>query len=121
MESRQKSLLQLKERVKKGNSILVFPEGTRNRSKDILLKPFYAGAFRIAVDLQIPIVPVTFLGTRDVFPDDKLPIHPATITCVFGKPISTEGLQSEDIKRLKEQSFSTIEGELLKMKTHSTK
>lgn len=113
MESRQKSLLQLKERVKRGNSILVFPEGTRNRSDEIPLNPFYAGAFRIAVDLQIPIVPVTFLGTRDVFPNGSLPLHPAKITCVFGKPIETLGLQSKDVNRLKDESFEVIEKTLL--------
>lgn len=112
MSSRQKSLLELKERVKRGDSILVFPEGTRNRSTDIPLKSFYSGAFRIAIDLQIPIVPVTFLGTRDVFPQDKLPIHPATIICVFGEPIETEGMSSKDIDTLKQQSFEAIEGVL---------
>ncbi|MEZ4888324.1 MAG: lysophospholipid acyltransferase family protein [Chitinophagales bacterium] len=113
MESRQRSLLQLKERVKRGNSILVFPEGTRNRSNEILLNPFYAGAFRIAIDLQIPVVPITFLGTRDVFPNNHFLIHPATITCVFGKPIETKGLQSKDTERLKKESFEVIEGVLL--------
>ena len=112
--SRQKSLLELKERVKRGNSILVFPEGTRNRSHDIPLTPFYAGAFRIAIDLQIPVVPITFLGTRDVFPNNQPLIHPATITCVFGKPIETKGLESKDVNRLKEESFGVIEGVLLK-------
>ncbi|MGB1240955.1 MAG: lysophospholipid acyltransferase family protein [Chitinophagales bacterium] len=113
MESRQKSLLALRERVKRGNSILIFPEGTRNRSKDIPLTPFHSGAFRVAIDLQIPVVPITFLGTRDVFPGNKLPIHPATITCVFGKPIETKGLESRDLKGLKAESFKVIEETLL--------
>lgn len=112
-ESRRKSLMQLKERVRRGNSILVFPEGSRNKSKETPLKPFYAGAFRIAIDLQIPVVPITFLGTRDVFPNDKLPIHPAMITCIFGTPIETKGMTSKDIHQLKQTTFNIIEKNLL--------
>jgi 1-acyl-sn-glycerol-3-phosphate acyltransferase len=60
-ESRRKSIDHLKDVLKKGISILIFPEGTQNRSKD-LLAPFYDGAFRIAVETQQPIKPIPIAG-----------------------------------------------------------
>jgi 1-acyl-sn-glycerol-3-phosphate acyltransferase len=55
-QSRKRSLDKLKAALLEGISILIFVEGTQNRSKD-LLQPFHDGAFRIAVDTQQPLLP----------------------------------------------------------------
>ncbi len=55
-----------KERIVDGTSVIFFPEGTRSR--DGQLKKFKKGAFRMAVDLGLPILPLTVTGTRDVLP-----------------------------------------------------
>lgn len=53
-----------KRRITGGTSIIFFPEGTRSRSGE--LQPFKKGAFRMARDMELPVLPVTLSGTRDI-------------------------------------------------------
>ncbi|MDZ7649039.1 MAG: lysophospholipid acyltransferase family protein [Cytophagales bacterium] len=66
-ESRKKSLDYLKEILTMGINILIFPEGTQNRSKEIL-QPFKDGAFRIAADTQKALLPLVVLGAGKLMP-----------------------------------------------------
>ena len=65
------SLHQARARLANGASVLFFPEGTRSR--DGQLKPFKKGAFKMAQELQLPVLPVTLTGTYEILP----PRHPA--------------------------------------------
>ncbi len=88
-------------RLKSGTGILFFAEGTRSRSGKLLA--FKKGAFRVAIDQQLPILPMTVVGTRDVLPADSLRIRPGRVRLVIHPPISTEGTTLSDLRRLSDQ------------------
>jgi 1-acyl-sn-glycerol-3-phosphate acyltransferase len=79
--------------LREGNSFLIFPEGTRSRTGQLL--PFKKGGFVMAISGQAPIVPVAITGTRDAMRKGSLIIRPVRITVTFGAPIATAGLTLE--------------------------
>lgn len=106
-QSRKQSIEKLREILTGGISILVFAEGTQNRTKEIL-QPFKDGAFRIAIDTQLPIVPLVVIGAGRLMPPGKIDIKPGNIKVVTGEPISVEGLTPDDIQTLKQKTFDTM-------------
>ncbi|MBL7834110.1 MAG: 1-acyl-sn-glycerol-3-phosphate acyltransferase [Cyclobacteriaceae bacterium] len=106
-QSRKQSIEKLREILTGGISILVFAEGTQNRTKEIL-QPFKDGAFRIAIDTQLPIVPLVVIGAGRLMPPGKIDIKPGNIKVVAGEPISVEGLTPDDIQTLKQKTFDTM-------------
>ncbi len=111
-ESRKKSIGALIEEMKKGVSLMIFPEGTRNKT-DKPLQPFHSGAFRIAVEVQKPIVPVVFCNAGLLMPIGNSLYKPGTVKCIFLDPIPTEGLTEADIDRIKDESFQRMEKAVL--------
>ncbi|MEQ8926218.1 MAG: lysophospholipid acyltransferase family protein [Fulvivirga sp.] len=111
-ESRKASLQKLKDIIKKGVSILIFPEGTQNRTKE-LLQPFYSGAFRTAIESGTPIMPMVVIGAGKLMPPGTLNIKPGKIKVVFGEAISVEGYTMNDVNQLKDHTFKVME-DLLK-------
>lgn len=105
----------LKEILKMGISILIFPEGTQNRSKEIL-QPFYDGAFRIAIETGQPILPVVVINAGKLMPPSRFHIEPGTISITVGKEIETSNLSMEDTKMLKEKVFDTMTEMILNQK-----
>ena len=93
--------------LKQGISILIFAEGTQNRSKEIL-QPFHDGAFRIAVDAQQPILPMVVIGAGRLMPPGTINLRPGKIKIVVGKEIPTAGLSTKDIPELKLKTFSAM-------------
>jgi 1-acyl-sn-glycerol-3-phosphate acyltransferase len=77
-----------------GASFLIAPEGTRSRTGDLL--PFKKGGFHIAIDSQVPILPVTVVGAFELMPPGSYAIRPGVIEIYFDDPIETRGLQSRD-------------------------
>lgn len=108
-QSRKQSIEKLRDILKGGISILVFAEGTQNRTTEIL-QPFKDGAFRIAIDTQLPIIPLVVIGAGPLMPPGKMDIKPGNIKVVAGKPISVEGLTTDDVQTLKQQTFDTMLG-----------
>lgn len=106
-ESRRKSMDHLKEVLKQGISILIFPEGTQNRSKD-LLAPFYDGAFRIAVETQQPIMPMVIHNAGKLMPPTEFVIRPGTIHIEVLPEIPTTGLTTQDVPALKEKVMALM-------------
>lgn len=106
---RRRSVEEIKKRSELGLSVVLFPEGTFPKQPDTPLLPFHSGAFRIAIELQMPIVPMILIGARNLFTNNKLPIRPCTITCLYTPPIETAGLGESDISALKEQVYRRIE------------
>jgi 1-acyl-sn-glycerol-3-phosphate acyltransferase len=72
-------------RLKKKESLLVYPEGHHERHKGI--KPFHTGAVRFAIETKVPIIPIGIIGTDNIITPDKNIFHPGTIHLKFGRPI----------------------------------
>jgi len=92
------------EALREGHSFLIFPEGTRSRTGELL--PFKKGGFIMAVKGQAPIVPVAIVGARDAMKKGSLIIRPVRVTVSFGAPVPTTGLTLED----REPLISTVRG-----------
>lgn len=108
-ESRSRSVEELKQDLANGQSILIFPEGTMNRS-DQALSDFYDGAFRLAIETQTTIAPMVLINARNLFPRaDPLAAKPGIITCIFDNPIDVSGLVPEDLGTLKAKVYRSME------------
>jgi len=79
------SLKKAQEVLASGVNMSVFPEGTRSQTGELL--PFKKGPFYMALDAGVPIVPMTILGTRAIWPKGSMAIKPGTATVVFHPPI----------------------------------
>jgi 1-acyl-sn-glycerol-3-phosphate acyltransferase len=84
--------------LREGNSFMIFPEGTRSRTGELL--PFKKGGFIMAIKGQAPIVPVAITGTRSAMRKGSPIIHPVDVRVRFGEPVETAGLTLDDRDRL---------------------
>jgi 1-acyl-sn-glycerol-3-phosphate acyltransferase len=80
--------------LRDGNSFLIFPEGTRSRTGQLL--PFKKGGFVMALKAQAPIVPVAIRGARNAMRKGSPWIHPVHVEVIFGEPIQTTGITLDD-------------------------
>jgi 1-acyl-sn-glycerol-3-phosphate acyltransferase len=95
------------ESLRVGNSFLIFPEGTRSRSGQLL--PFKKGGFIMAIKAQVPIVPVAVQGGRASMRKGSVVVRPVVVTVRIGKPIATAGLTVEDRDRLIQRVRTEVE------------
>jgi 1-acyl-sn-glycerol-3-phosphate acyltransferase len=114
-ESRKKSIDKLKSILREGISILIFAEGTQNRTKEIL-QPFHDGAFRIAVDTQQPLLPISVVGAGKLMPPGTIRLLPGKIRIYVGKEISTEGLTPANVSELKQKTFDVMKAMIVESK-----
>ncbi len=96
------SLRRAVKRVKRGRSVLLFPEGTR--SADGELKGFKSGAFIMAIEAGLPILPVVIRGTYEAGPRQAIRVYPHPVELIIGPPISTEGLNPKERYELREKT-----------------
>lgn len=97
-----------------GVSVCIFPEGTIPLSAP-RMKSFKDGAFRLAVEKQVPIVPITFVDNWRLFGDPEVLLsrgRPGLARIVVHPPIHTTGLKPEDIDNLRRRVFDAIEAPL---------
>jgi 1-acyl-sn-glycerol-3-phosphate acyltransferase len=87
--------------LRRGKSYIVYPEGTR--SPDGRLLPFKKGAFMMAIDAGVPIVPVTISGATEIMPKGEIKVYPSVVHITLHDPISTEGYSKENVDKLMEQ------------------
>lgn len=107
----QKSLEAAKDRLLQGNnSIFLFPEGTRSSNGKI--GRFKRGAFTIARDLHLPIIPVTISGAYNVLPKGGWHITPGSITMTIHNPIDTTNLTDDNLNEMIEQVKNTVESKI---------
>lgn len=107
-EARQRSVQRLKSVLRKGISVLVFPEGTFNETGEPLA-PFFDGAFRIAIETGTPLRPVLFLDTYDRMPFHKaLSLNPGRSRALFLDEIPVDGLTADDVPALREQAHAIM-------------
>ena len=84
--------------IREGHSFLIFPEGTRSQTEELL--PFKKGGFIMAIKAQAPIVPVAIRGGREAMRRGSRIVRPVTVNIRVGEPIETAGMTLEDRDRL---------------------
>ena len=76
--------------IRAGHSFLIFPEGTRSKTDELL--PFKKGGFIMAIKAQAPIVPIAVQGARDAMRRGSRIVRPVTVSIRVGEPVETAGL-----------------------------
>src|SRR5207237_10098521 len=94
------------QRIRKGNTVVVFPE--EGRSRERAMRPFQRGGFLLALRSGLPILPVAIQGTYDVFKAGATRVTPGPVTIHVGTPIPTEGLTVREKDRLLNESREQI-------------
>jgi 1-acyl-sn-glycerol-3-phosphate acyltransferase len=93
-----KSMNNALDRIKRGVSVVVFPEGTR--SEDGKIREFKKGGFVLAIKGGIPIVPVSISGSRFILPKNTLRIKPGEIKIIINDPIQTDQFGYQEREKL---------------------
>ena len=115
LKSRSNTMLASLDAIQQGKSLIIYPEGGMASKNPPHMAPFKNGAFRAAIEKQIPIVPVTIPYNWIILADQKQMILKAGIVkVIFHEPIETAGMKSADINQLKQTVFSIIDTELKK-------
>ncbi len=107
--NRQQAIESLNNSVRslhQGESVILFPEGTRSR--DGKVGDFRKGAFRLALQTGMPILPISVAGTDRVQPPDTLQLDPGPVSLKVHEPVEVEGMQEDDIPELMKTCRETI-------------
>ena len=96
------------DKLRNGATLIAFPEGTR--SKDGTVGAFKGGAFQVAIEAGVPVVPVAITGAGDVLPPSGFRVRPGTIRVRFGAPIATTALQAQDRNALASGAREAVVG-----------
>jgi len=110
-----KSLERAKRELHNKWSISIFPEGIIPDNAPELSR-FKNGAFKMAIEAQVPILPVTFLNNVNLFKTEPIltaNAHPGISKVIVHKPISTKGLTQKDLVSLRNKTFEVINKSLL--------
>lgn len=94
------------EALRSGVSFMIFPEGTRSRTGELL--PFKKGGFIMAIKAQAPVVPTAIVGARAAMHKGSFVIQPVTVKVKFSAPVETTGLTLDDRDQLTTMVRSTI-------------
>lgn len=101
-QTRKETNEHMQQHLHDGHSILIYPEGTRNKT-DLLLTDFYDGAFKLAIETQKPLLIATICGSQKIStPTAPFRASPAWVHTIWEQPISTVGMTLEDVPRLRE-------------------
>jgi 1-acyl-sn-glycerol-3-phosphate acyltransferase len=114
LKSRFNTLKQSLQAVDEGKSLVIFPEGGIITEKEPVMGRFKDGAFRVAIEKQIPVVPVTIPYNWIILPPNEFLLRWHPLEIIFHEPVPTTGLTLNDVDALKRQVFDTIEQELNK-------
>ena len=97
-ESRRRSYDDMKKTLAKGLHMVIYPEGTRNKTTDPL-KSFYDGAFNLAVDTKKEVIPTLIFNTKKILPAGKpFYLSPHRIEMHFLPPVSVENISKKELK-----------------------
>jgi 1-acyl-sn-glycerol-3-phosphate acyltransferase len=105
-EKAMTSIAEAAKKIRKNRSVMSFPEGTR--SMDGTIGSFKPGMFLLAMEAEVPIVPVTIIGANKVWPKRSLRIKPADITIVIDKPVDVKMYPPENRDELIKKVRNTI-------------
>lgn len=115
-DSAVEALRQCRDRLDKRVSVMIFPEGTR--SKDGELLPFKDGAFSIAVEAGVPILPLAVHGTRTALRKHDWRLGRSVAEVHVLDVVPTEGLTADDVPALRDRVRGVIEAELIAMRAN---
>ncbi len=99
--SRAAAMEELRDRLRRRVSVMVFPEGTRSPDDELL--PFRDGAFRLAVEAGVPVLPIVVAGTRDALRKGSLVLGRAWAEARVLEPVETAGLTLADVPALRDR------------------
>jgi 1-acyl-sn-glycerol-3-phosphate acyltransferase len=105
-ESARRALAEMRDRLDRRLSILVFPQGTR--SPDGSVGEFREGAFRLAIEAGVDVVPLVVDGTAESLPKGSIAFKKTSATLTVLSPVSTRGLTSDDAPALAEKVRTLI-------------
>jgi 1-acyl-sn-glycerol-3-phosphate acyltransferase len=91
-----KTIQAAESKLKNGASIVVFPEGSRTHTGK--MNKFKKGAYQMALDLKLPIVPITINGSFNILPIHTYLLHPQPMELIIHDPIETHSIQVENIR-----------------------
>ena len=107
------ALQQSLQKIDEGKSMVMYPEGGIRTPGPPQLASFKSGPFKVAIEKQVPVVPVTIPYNWLILPNDKkLLMRPRRPLMIFHQPISTTGLTEADVATLRDQVFGVIKQEL---------
>lgn len=121
-DKRAKSLRNLKAALHKKTSIFIFPEGTFSMTEDAPLKNFYNGAFKLAIEMQIPIQPILMVDAVDRMHYSGLfTLTPGKNRVVYLKTVSIEDYTLEDVDKLKYKVYQMMDEGLRRYRNYPNK
>jgi 1-acyl-sn-glycerol-3-phosphate acyltransferase len=106
-ESALAALAECRDRLARRVSVMIFPEGTRSRTDELL--PFKDGAFHLAIQSKVPILPIAVAGTRNCMAKGSFSFRPAHAKARVLTPIPTEGLTLADVPALRDRARETFD------------
>ena len=106
-ESVVSALQGCRDRLARRVSVMIFPEGTRSKTDDLL--PFKDGAFKLAIEAQVPILPIAVAGTRDCMAKHSFAFRRARAKARVLAPIATTGLTNADVASLRDRTRDVID------------
>lgn len=107
-KSRYQVYQRAQQRLSQGLSICIFPEGGVPDDESIVLDEFKDGAFRLAIEHQIPIIPMSFIDNKKRFPFRFFSGKPGRMRVKVHQPIETEGLAAENKKEIRDKARAII-------------
>ena len=106
-ESAWAALAECRDRLTRRVSVMIFPEGTRSRTDELL--PFKDGAFHLAIQSRVPILPIALAGTRSCMAKGSFAFRHAHAKARVLDPIDTDGLTLDDVPALRDRTRATID------------
>lgn len=94
-------------KLKKGEPVLIFPEGTR--SKEDVILPFKQGSLKLAEKAQVPIIPFALKGTEELFGAHGFRVKSSPVWLTFGEPIYLDQLTSDDQKKSAQYVYTIVQ------------
>ncbi|HEX8059580.1 MAG TPA: lysophospholipid acyltransferase family protein [Cyclobacteriaceae bacterium] len=114
LKSRVETMMKTMQALDEGKSLVIYPEGGIVSTSPPNLGSFKDGAFRAAIEKQIPVVPVTIPHNWIILPDGDFVVNWDVISVIFHEPIETKGYTLDDIGTLKSNVKEIISTELTK-------
>lgn len=122
LRSRAESVLRTKEALEGGSSVVMFPEGGITSPGPPIMGRFKDSAFKIAIEKQIPVIPVTLSYNHLILPDDgKLLLRYKKAKAVIHPPIMLDGKDKKTVSELRQACFDVIQNQLLEDNRHGSK